>query len=68
MTAETFPTHFSWRGFFQFPTRIKLGSAFLSSLKDAIASKRVAYDFARLMDSATEFTCSAFGDNIIANM
>ena len=34
----------------------------------AIASKRVTYDFARLMEGATEVKCSEFGDNIIAHM
>jgi len=40
----------------------------LKGLKGAIASKRVTYDFARLMDGATEIKCSEFGDNIIAHM
>jgi len=34
----------------------------------AIASKRVTYDFARLMDGATEIKCSEFADNIIEHM
>ena len=34
----------------------------------AIASKRVTYDFARLMDDATEVSTSAFGDAMIENM
>ena len=37
-------------------------------LNGAIASKRVTYDFARLMEGATEIKCSEFGDNIIAHM
>ncbi len=37
-------------------------------LTGAIGSKRVTYDFARLMDGATEIKCSEFGDNIIAHM
>jgi isocitrate dehydrogenase len=37
-------------------------------LTGAIASKRVTYDFARLMDGATEIKCSQFGDNIIEHM
>ena len=37
-------------------------------LNGAIASKRVTYDFARLMEGATEIKCSEFGDNVIANM
>ncbi|MSR66104.1 MAG: isocitrate dehydrogenase (NADP(+)) [Pedosphaera sp.] len=40
----------------------------LKGLNGAIASKRVTYDFARLMDGATEIKCSQFGDNLIANM
>jgi isocitrate dehydrogenase len=40
----------------------------LKGLAGAIASKRVTYDFARLMPGATEIKCSQFGDNIIANM
>jgi isocitrate dehydrogenase len=40
----------------------------LKGLEGAIASKRVTYDFARLMDGATEIQCSAFGDNIVAHM
>ena len=34
----------------------------------AISTKRVTYDFARLMDGATELSTSDFGDAIIANM
>jgi isocitrate dehydrogenase len=40
----------------------------LKGLNGAIASKRVTYDFARLMEGGTEIKCSAFGDNIIAHM
>jgi isocitrate dehydrogenase len=40
----------------------------VKGLKGAIASKRVTYDFARLMEGATEIKCSEFGDNVIANM
>jgi len=34
----------------------------------SIASKRVTYDFHRLMEGATLLKCSEFGDSIIANM
>jgi isocitrate dehydrogenase len=37
-------------------------------LNGAIASKRVTYDFARLMEGATEIKCSQFGDNVIEHM
>lgn len=40
----------------------------LKGLNGAIASKRVTYDFARLMSGAAEIKCSQFGDNIIAHM
>src|SRR5439155_18861572 len=40
----------------------------LKGLNGAIASKRVTYDFARLMDGATEIKCSQFGDNVIEHM
>ena len=40
----------------------------IRGLQGAIASRRVTYDFARLMDGATEIKCSEFGDNIIAHM
>jgi isocitrate dehydrogenase len=40
----------------------------VKGLNGAIASKRVTYDFARLMQGATEIKCSEFGDNVIANM
>jgi isocitrate dehydrogenase len=40
----------------------------LKGLNGAIGSKRVTYDFARLMEGATKIKCSEFGDNIIAHM
>jgi isocitrate dehydrogenase len=40
----------------------------IKGMDGAIASKRVTYDFARLMEGATEIKCSQFGDNIIAHM
>jgi isocitrate dehydrogenase len=40
----------------------------LKGLDGAIGSKRVTYDFARLMEGATEIKCSQFGDNIIQHM
>jgi isocitrate dehydrogenase len=40
----------------------------LKGLNGAIASKRVTYDFARLMEGAIEIKCSQFGDNIIEHM
>ncbi len=40
----------------------------LSSMEKSIASKQVTYDFARLMEGATQVSCSGFGDVMIANM
>jgi isocitrate dehydrogenase len=40
----------------------------IKGMDGAIASKRVTYDFARLMEGATEVKCSEFGDNIIEHM
>ena len=40
----------------------------LKGLNGAIGSRRVTYDFARLMEGATQVKCSEFGDNIIAHM
>ncbi len=40
----------------------------VDGLENAIASKRVTYDFHRLMEGATLLKCSEFGDDIIKNM
>jgi isocitrate dehydrogenase len=40
----------------------------VKGLNGAIESKKVTYDFARLMQGATEIKCSQFGDNIIEHM
>lgn len=39
-----------------------------AGLEAAIASKRVTYDFERLMDGATLLKCSEFGEEIVKNM
>jgi isocitrate dehydrogenase len=40
----------------------------VAGIEKAISQKIVTYDFARLMDGATEVSCSAFGDAIIRNL
>lgn len=40
----------------------------IKGIEGAIASKKVTYDFARLMEGAEEISCSAFGNNIIDHM
>ncbi|MED2971518.1 NADP-dependent isocitrate dehydrogenase [Fictibacillus sp. B-59209] len=39
-----------------------------NAMEKAIAGKVVTYDFARLMDGATEVKCSEFADELISNM
>ena len=43
-------------------------SLIVKSMEKSIASKVVTYDFARLMDGATEVKTSEFGDELIKNM
>ncbi len=40
----------------------------IAAMDGAIADKIVTYDFARLMEGATEVKCSEFGDALIRNM
>lgn len=40
----------------------------LKGVEGAITSKRVTYDFHRLMDGATLLKCSEYGDEVIKNM
>ncbi|MFM8455742.1 MAG: NADP-dependent isocitrate dehydrogenase [Ignavibacteria bacterium] len=40
----------------------------IKGMDGAISAKTVTYDFARLMEGATEVSCSAFGDAIIQHM
>jgi isocitrate dehydrogenase len=42
--------------------------AILKSMEKSILSKRVTYDFARLMEGATQVSCSGFGQVMIDNM
>jgi isocitrate dehydrogenase len=42
--------------------------AIIQAMDAAIASKRVTYDFARLMDGATEVKCSEFADILIEGL
>jgi isocitrate dehydrogenase len=42
--------------------------AIIRAMDAAIASKRVTYDFARLMEGATEVKCSEFADEMIKHL
>ena len=59
LSGEMMLRHLGWT---EAADRVVLG------MDGAIAAKRVTYDFARLMDGATELSTSQFGDAIIANM
>ena len=59
LSGEMMLRHLGW---------VEAADLILKGLNGAIASKRVTYDFARLMEGATEIKCSAFGDNMISHM
>ena len=59
LSGEMMFRHLGW---------IEVADLILKGVEGAIASKRVTYDFARLMDGATEVKCSEFGDEIIKQM
>ena len=40
----------------------------LASMAKSIDAKKVTYDFARLMEGATQVSCSQFGQEMINNM
>jgi isocitrate dehydrogenase len=59
LSAEMMLRHMGWA---------EAADLIISAMEKAIASKRVTYDFARLMDSATQVSCSGFGDVMIEQM
>jgi len=59
LSAEMMLRHMGW---------VEAADRLIAGMEGAIASKRVTYDFARLMPGSQEISCSAFGDNIIAHM
>ncbi len=59
LSGEMMLRHMGW---------IEAADLIIKGMDGAIGSKKVTYDFARLMEGATEVKCSAFGDNIIAHM
>ncbi|MDY0746784.1 NADP-dependent isocitrate dehydrogenase [Paucibacter sp. R3-3] len=59
LSAEMMLRHLGWT---------EAAALIISSLEAAIASKKVTYDFARLMDGATQVSCSGFGQVMIDNM
>jgi isocitrate dehydrogenase len=59
LSAEMMLRHMGWG---------EAADLVIKSMAKAIASKRVTYDFARMMDDAVEVSCSGFGDEMIKNM
>jgi isocitrate dehydrogenase len=59
LSAEMMLRHMGW---------LEAADLIISSMKKSIQSKKVTYDFARLMDGATQVSCSGFGEVMIANM
>ncbi|WDH77358.1 NADP-dependent isocitrate dehydrogenase [Exiguobacterium marinum] len=59
LSGEMMLRHMNWNEAADLITR---------SMEKTIASKVVTYDFARLMDGATEVKCSEFADELIKNM
>ena len=59
LSAEMMLRHMGW---------LEAADLLISSMSKSIAQKRVTYDFARLMEGATQVSCSGFGDAMIENM
>ncbi|MBV8045977.1 MAG: NADP-dependent isocitrate dehydrogenase [Paludibacterium sp.] len=59
LSAEMMLRHLGW---------VEAADLVIKGMERAIADKQVTYDFARLMDGATEVSCSAFGEAMIARM
>ena len=47
---------------------VEAADVIIRAMEAAIETKRVTYDFARLMDAAEQVSCSAFGDVMIEQM
>ena len=59
LSAEMMLRHMGWR---------EAADLIIKSMETAIGDKVVTYDFARLMEGATEVKCSAFGQAMIDRM
>ena len=59
LSAEMMLRHLGWT---------EAADLVIAAMEAAIASKRVTYDFARLMDGATQVSTSRFGDEMVAHM
>lgn len=59
LSAEMMLRHMGWT---------EAADLIISSMEKSIQSKHVTYDFARLMEGATQVSCSGFGQVMIKNM
>lgn len=59
LSGELLLRHLNWN---------EAADLIMNSMDKTIASKVVTYDFARLMDGATEVSCSGFADELIKNL
>ena len=59
LSAEMMLRHMGW---------VEAADLIITSMEKAIQSKKVTYDFARLMEGATQVSCSGFGQVMIDNM
>ncbi|WP_027817524.1 NADP-dependent isocitrate dehydrogenase [Paraburkholderia bannensis] len=59
LSAEMMLRHLGWT---------EAADLIIASMEKSIQQKRVTYDFARLMEGATQVSCSAFGQVMIDNM
>ena len=59
LSAEMMLRHMGWK---------EAADLIIKSMEAAIGDKVVTYDFARLMEGATEVSCSEFGEAMIARM
>ncbi len=59
LSAEMMLRHMGW---------FEAADLIISSMEKSITSKKVTYDFARLMEGSTQMSCSGFGDVMISHM
>ena len=59
LSAEMMLRHMGW---------LEAADLIISSMEKSILSKKVTYDFARLMEGATQVSCSGFGQVMIDHM
>ncbi len=59
LSAEMMLRHMGW---------VEAADLVIEAMQKSIASKRVTYDFARLMEGATQVSCSGFGEVMVEQM